>query len=64
MVSSLLNKLANYTNLTQGVREHEEEAENEDGVRRVPVMVNSFFYSLLNLLVSLVKQHLNQTYLR
>uniref|UniRef100_A0A3P8X0J8 Solute carrier family 12 member 7a n=1 Tax=Cynoglossus semilaevis TaxID=244447 RepID=A0A3P8X0J8_CYNSE len=39
MVSSLLNKLANYTNLTQGVREHEEEAENEDGVRRVPVMV-------------------------
>ncbi|KAI3374447.1 hypothetical protein L3Q82_006267 [Scortum barcoo] len=37
MVSSLLNKLANYTNLTQGVREHEE-AENEDGVRRVAVM--------------------------
>lgn len=38
MVSSLLNKLANYTNLTQGVREHEEA---EDGVRRVAVMVNS-----------------------
>ncbi|XP_026169313.1 solute carrier family 12 member 7-like isoform X2 [Mastacembelus armatus] len=38
MVSSLLNKLANYTNLTQGVREHEE-AENADGVRRVTVMV-------------------------
>ncbi|XP_068558144.1 solute carrier family 12 member 7-like isoform X1 [Cebidichthys violaceus] len=38
MVSSLLNKLANYTNLTQGVREHEE-AEYEDGVRRVAVMV-------------------------
>ncbi|XP_056148471.1 solute carrier family 12 member 7-like isoform X2 [Lampris incognitus] len=36
MVSSLLNKLANYTNLTQGVREHEE-AENEDGVRRVTI---------------------------
>uniref|UniRef100_A0A8C3B3F6 Solute carrier family 12 member 7a n=1 Tax=Cyclopterus lumpus TaxID=8103 RepID=A0A8C3B3F6_CYCLU len=36
MVSSLLNKLANYTNLTQGVREHEE-AEYEDGVRRVAV---------------------------
>uniref|UniRef100_A0A8C4EWN2 Solute carrier family 12 member 7a n=1 Tax=Dicentrarchus labrax TaxID=13489 RepID=A0A8C4EWN2_DICLA len=36
MVSSLLNKLANYTNLTQGVREHEE-AENEEGVRRVAV---------------------------
>ncbi|XP_041847585.1 solute carrier family 12 member 7-like isoform X1 [Melanotaenia boesemani] len=36
MVSSLLNKLANYTNLSQGVREHEEA---EDGVRRVAVMV-------------------------
>uniref|UniRef100_A0A3Q1CEP2 Solute carrier family 12 member 7a n=1 Tax=Amphiprion ocellaris TaxID=80972 RepID=A0A3Q1CEP2_AMPOC len=34
MVASLLNKLANYTNLTQGVREHEEA---EDGVRRVAV---------------------------
>ncbi|KAM7378796.1 hypothetical protein PAMP_004394 [Pampus punctatissimus] len=39
MVSSLLSKLANYTNLTQGVREHEED-EYEDGVRRVTVMVN------------------------
>uniref|UniRef100_A0A3Q1I902 Solute carrier family 12 member 7a n=1 Tax=Anabas testudineus TaxID=64144 RepID=A0A3Q1I902_ANATE len=38
MVSSLLNKLANYTNLTQGVREHEE-AEYADGVKRVTVMV-------------------------
>ncbi|XP_068196322.1 solute carrier family 12 member 7-like isoform X2 [Antennarius striatus] len=38
MVSSLLKKLANYTNLTQGVREHEE-AENEDGVRKVRVTV-------------------------
>uniref|UniRef100_A0A1A8R8P0 Solute carrier family 12, member 7a n=3 Tax=Nothobranchius TaxID=28779 RepID=A0A1A8R8P0_9TELE len=36
MVSSLLNKLANYTNLTQGVREHEEA---EDGATRVAVMV-------------------------
>ncbi|KAM9322821.1 solute carrier family 12 member 7-like isoform 1-T1 [Pholidichthys leucotaenia] len=36
MVSSLLNKLAHYTNLTQGVREHEEA---EDGSRRAPVMV-------------------------
>ncbi|XP_054618601.1 solute carrier family 12 member 7-like isoform X1 [Dunckerocampus dactyliophorus] len=36
MVSSLLNKLANYTNLTQGVREHEEA---EDGLRKVAVMV-------------------------
>ncbi|KAF3858513.1 hypothetical protein F7725_011714 [Dissostichus mawsoni] len=34
MVSSLLSRLANYTNLTQGVREHEE-YDNEDGVRRV-----------------------------
>ncbi|KAL2097605.1 hypothetical protein ACEWY4_006812 [Coilia grayii] len=34
MVSSLLNKLANYTNLTQGVIEHEED-ENDDGVKRV-----------------------------
>lgn len=41
MVSSLLNKLANYTNLTQGVREHEE-AENEDGVRRVTAVVWTF----------------------
>lgn len=40
MVSSLLNKLANYTNLTQGVREHEEA---EDGVRRVTIMVNKLF---------------------
>lgn len=36
MVSSLLSKLANYTNLTQGVREHEE---YEDGVRKVTVTV-------------------------
>uniref|UniRef100_H3CLG6 Solute carrier family 12 member 7a n=1 Tax=Tetraodon nigroviridis TaxID=99883 RepID=H3CLG6_TETNG len=36
MVSSLLHKLATYTNLTQGVREHEEA---EDGTKRAPVMV-------------------------
>uniref|UniRef100_A0A4W4HKL7 Solute carrier family 12 member 7a n=1 Tax=Electrophorus electricus TaxID=8005 RepID=A0A4W4HKL7_ELEEL len=36
MVSSLLNKLANYTNLTQGVADHEE-AESEDGIKRVTV---------------------------
>ncbi|XP_062336797.1 solute carrier family 12 member 7-like isoform X1 [Osmerus eperlanus] len=36
MVSSLLNKLANYTNLTQGVIEHEE-AENEEGAKKVTV---------------------------
>lgn len=40
MVSSFLNKLANYTNLTQGVREHEEA---EDGVRRAAVMVRDCF---------------------
>lgn len=39
MVSSLLNKLANYTNLTQGVVDHEK-AESEDGVRRVTVKVS------------------------
>ncbi|XP_056598853.1 solute carrier family 12 member 7 isoform X2 [Triplophysa dalaica] len=36
MVASLLNKLANYTNITQGVIEHEE-AESEDGIKRVTV---------------------------
>lgn len=41
MVSSLLNKLATYTNLPQGVREHEEA---EDGVRRVAVMVRTSLF--------------------
>ncbi|XP_066482618.1 solute carrier family 12 member 5 [Tiliqua scincoides] len=36
MVSSLLSGLANYTNLPQGSREHEE-AENNDGAKRKPV---------------------------
>lgn len=36
MVSSLLHKLATYTNLTQGVREHEEA---EDGGKKIPIMV-------------------------
>ncbi|KAF4086102.1 hypothetical protein AMELA_G00102930 [Ameiurus melas] len=36
MVASLLNKLANYTNLTQGVVDHEK-AESEDGVKRITV---------------------------
>uniref|UniRef100_A0A665WEC2 Solute carrier family 12 member 7-like n=1 Tax=Echeneis naucrates TaxID=173247 RepID=A0A665WEC2_ECHNA len=40
MVSSFLNKLANYTNLTQGVREHEEA---EDGVRRMTVPLMGTF---------------------
>lgn len=39
MVASLLNKLANYTNLTQGVVDHEK-AESEDGVKRVTVKVS------------------------
>lgn len=29
MVSSLLNKLANYTNVTQGVVEHEEDEDSK-----------------------------------
>uniref|UniRef100_A0A8C2FHN2 Solute carrier family 12 member 7 n=1 Tax=Cyprinus carpio TaxID=7962 RepID=A0A8C2FHN2_CYPCA len=37
MVSSLLNKLANYTNLTQGVREHEE-ADEDEGETQAPQM--------------------------
>ncbi|KAL4635113.1 solute carrier family 12 member 7-like isoform X2 [Arapaima gigas] len=36
MVSSLLSKLANYTNLTQGVIEHEE-ADDEEGAKKKPV---------------------------
>lgn len=44
MVSALLNKLANYTNLTQGVREHEEA---EDGVPRVTVMVTLSNYHFI-----------------
>uniref|UniRef100_A0A665VIY0 Solute carrier family 12 member 7-like n=1 Tax=Echeneis naucrates TaxID=173247 RepID=A0A665VIY0_ECHNA len=36
MVSSLLNKLANYTNLTQGAQEHEE-ADDDDGPKKKTV---------------------------
>ncbi|XP_063063304.1 solute carrier family 12 member 7 isoform X3 [Engraulis encrasicolus] len=36
MVSSLLSNLANYTNLTQGVREHEE-ADEEEGAKKKAV---------------------------
>ena len=40
-VSSLLSRLVNYTNLTQGVVEHEEDDnENDDGVKRVTVKVS------------------------
>ncbi|XP_043565995.1 solute carrier family 12 member 5 [Chiloscyllium plagiosum] len=38
MVSSLLSGLANYTNLPQGVKEHEE-AENNEGTRKKQVKV-------------------------
>lgn len=38
MVSSLLNKLANYTNLTQGAHEHEE-AEEDEGAKKKTVKV-------------------------
>lgn len=38
MVSSLLSKLANYTNLTQGVREHEE-ADEDEGAKKKTVKV-------------------------
>uniref|UniRef100_A0AAR2K1H7 Solute carrier family 12 member 7a n=1 Tax=Pygocentrus nattereri TaxID=42514 RepID=A0AAR2K1H7_PYGNA len=41
MVSALLNKLANYTNLTQGVVDHEK-AESEDGVKRVGPQMGTF----------------------
>ena len=40
MVSSLLSGLANYTNLPQGSREHEE-AENNEGGKKKPVQVTA-----------------------
>lgn len=45
MVSSLLNKLANYTNLTQGAQEHEE-AEEDEGPKKkaVKVQQRTLFY--------------------
>lgn len=45
MVSSLLNKLANYTNLTQGAQEHEE-AEDDEGPKKktVKVQQKTLFY--------------------
>lgn len=46
MVSSLLNKLANYTNLTQGAQEHEE-AEDDEGPKKKAVKVEqrALFYT-------------------
>lgn len=48
MVSSLLSKLANYTNLTQGAQEHEE-AEEEEGPKKKTVQVQqlALFYSVM-----------------
>ncbi len=40
MVSSLLSSLANYSNVTQGSKEHEE-AENNEEARKKPVQVTS-----------------------
>uniref|UniRef100_A0A8C2FPG1 Solute carrier family 12 member 7b n=1 Tax=Cyprinus carpio TaxID=7962 RepID=A0A8C2FPG1_CYPCA len=42
MVSSLLNKLANYTNLTQGVREHEEADEDEGAKKKTSPQMGTF----------------------
>lgn len=39
-VSSLLNRMANYTNLTQGAKEHEE-AENITEGKKKPTKVRS-----------------------
>ncbi|RVE59034.1 hypothetical protein OJAV_G00200260 [Oryzias javanicus] len=39
MVASLLNKLANYTNLSQGAQEHEE-ADEDEGPKKKAVKVN------------------------
>lgn len=47
MVSSLLNKLANYTNLTQGAQEHEE-ADDDEGPKKKAVKVEqrALFYTM------------------
>lgn len=49
MVSSLLNKLANYTNLTQGAQEHEE-AEDDEGPKKkaVKVQQRTLFYMFVS----------------
>lgn len=46
MVSSLLSSLANYSNLPQGSKEHEE-AENNEGSRKKPVQVDRHAYGML-----------------
>lgn len=56
MVSSLLNKLANYTNLTQGAQEHEE-ADDDEGPKKKAVKVQGepcFIQCLLELYSDIV----------
>lgn len=48
MVSSLLNKLANYTNLSQGVVEHEEDEDSRRREVKVP-MLPSMWIAVLEL---------------
>lgn len=60
MVSSFLNKLANYTNLTQGVVDHEK-AESEDGVKRVAVkvsLISTELWSVVDVLLLYHKKNL------
>jgi len=54
-VSSLLGKLVNYTNLTQGVKEHEE-AESTDGSKKKvsKVSKDSFCGQLINSVIPCV----------
>ncbi|MGH0188952.1 UNVERIFIED_CONTAM: hypothetical protein FKN15_032564 [Acipenser sinensis] len=47
MVSSLLSSLANYSNLPQGSKEHEE-AENNEEARKKPIKVVKVSLSLLH----------------
>uniref|UniRef100_A0A4W5NCX9 Solute carrier family 12 member 7b n=1 Tax=Hucho hucho TaxID=62062 RepID=A0A4W5NCX9_9TELE len=62
MVSSLLNKLANYTNLTQGVKEHEE-ADDDEGpaktkkpVKPLPCTSDSYCLIIIMTKVIMTKQ--------
>lgn len=49
MVASLLNKLANYTNLSQGAQEHEE-ADEDEGPKKKAVKVKKKLYFIRNYL--------------
>uniref|UniRef100_A0A8C8CDW2 Solute carrier family 12 member 7b n=1 Tax=Oncorhynchus tshawytscha TaxID=74940 RepID=A0A8C8CDW2_ONCTS len=50
MVSSLLNKLANYTNLTQGVKEHEEADDEEGSSPALGTLIGVYLPCLQNIL--------------